>query len=109
MPLFIEMPVSCQESEGHILCVRRIAILPLSMIVLLNFGNNPSVVFFILFINHSFLALLLRFIDCISELFYGVVFIVFRNCSTVWYLLFFILLSIYLLFKVCLCLKARQL
>ena len=39
-----------QESEQSCTCVLGVSILPLSMIFLLDFGNVPTVVYFLLFI-----------------------------------------------------------
>ena len=42
-PLFIEMPVPIQESERSCICVLGISDLPLSTILIFDFGTVPTV------------------------------------------------------------------
>ena len=44
-PLFIEVPVPSQESERSCFCVLGVSMLPLSMVLLLDFGTVSSVAF----------------------------------------------------------------
>ena len=47
-PLFIEVSVPSNESKRSCICVLEVSILPLSKILIFDFGIIPSVVFFVI-------------------------------------------------------------
>jgi hypothetical protein len=55
-PHFIQMPVSSQDSERSCICVLVVPMMPLSTIILIDFGIVPTVwyfMFFILFLHRK--------------------------------------------------------
>ena len=96
LPLFFKVPVPRKKIEWSCSCVLGVSILPLSTIFLWDFGNVPTVWYFLFFYQilemfrqYGIFCFSIRFWKCSDSMVFFVFLLDFRNVPTVWYFLFF--------------------